>query len=201
MTRNDQFYARLVSWLRIVLPLAALALLSTLFLFSRTIDPNVAIPFSQIDLRERAREQQATKPYSTGVSERGDVLTFASDTARPDAETDGQFIAQNLTGTVQLPSGTIITFNARDGRVTDATDTARLIGDVVIITSDGYRLTTDAMTTAMRHVEAETDGAVFGIGPPGEITAGKMVLTANPETKGTHMVFTGGVKLIYLPQN
>ena len=42
-------YSRMVAIFKVLLPLAALAILSTLFLLSRTIDPTTTIPFADQD--------------------------------------------------------------------------------------------------------------------------------------------------------
>ena len=43
---------RIVRWLRVLLPLAALAILSTLFLFSRRPEEDSRIPYAQVDLEQ-----------------------------------------------------------------------------------------------------------------------------------------------------
>ena len=57
MARRDR-HTRIVGWLKIGLPLAALAILSTLFLLSRRIEPADDLPFAQVELEDRARRQQ-----------------------------------------------------------------------------------------------------------------------------------------------
>ena len=56
MNGADNVHSRVVGWLKILLPLAALALLSTLFLFSRGSDPTANLPFSETELNEIARQ-------------------------------------------------------------------------------------------------------------------------------------------------
>ena len=55
-------HSRLVFWLKIVLPLIALAILSTLFLVSRNIGGDGTVPFSDVDLDALARDPQLTAP-------------------------------------------------------------------------------------------------------------------------------------------
>ena len=45
MARLD-LHSRLVTWAKVALPLAALAILSTLFLLADRIDPTAAIPYA-----------------------------------------------------------------------------------------------------------------------------------------------------------
>ena len=77
--------------------------------------------------------------------------------------------------------------------------TATLDGNVHIETTTGYVLTTGTLWTRLDELYAETPGQVEGTGPPGDLTAGKMLLSTNPETGQAELVFTQGVKLIYQP--
>ena len=50
-TRNRQkLHSRVVRLATIILPVAALALLSTVFMLARTVDPSDAIPFAEVDV-------------------------------------------------------------------------------------------------------------------------------------------------------
>ena len=52
----------IVAWLRVLLPLGALAVLSTLFLLSRKPDPDAAIPYARVDAEALARQPRVTAP-------------------------------------------------------------------------------------------------------------------------------------------
>ena len=56
LIRADNLHSRLVFWLKIALPLVALALLATLFLFGRPIRPEDAIPYASTDITDRAKD-------------------------------------------------------------------------------------------------------------------------------------------------
>ena len=56
-------HSRVVSWLKVLFPLIALALLSTLFLLSRAIEPQAVIPFADNEVQERLRDQHITGPF------------------------------------------------------------------------------------------------------------------------------------------
>ena len=70
MPWREHLHSRMVAWLKVILPMAALALLSTLFLFSRNIDPTTTIPFTTIPLEERARDERVSRPEFAGATER-----------------------------------------------------------------------------------------------------------------------------------
>ena len=72
-----------VAWLRVLLPLAALAILSTLFLLSRRPDPDAAIPYARIDAEARARDPRITAPSFAGVTSDGATIALTADRATP----------------------------------------------------------------------------------------------------------------------
>lgn len=199
MPWTENLYSRVVAWLKILLPLAALGLLSTLFLLSKNIDPTTTIPFTTIDLRERAASQQITAPEFAGATEQGDLISFKAVTARPDPEHASRAFAQALDARIVLKSGSVITFKAQEGVVDEGSDRAELIGDVVINSSTGYTVKTDRLISGMRAIHAETPGSITGTGPPGVFSAGKMLISPAKSGEGVQMLFTGGVKLLYEP--
>ncbi|SDN78644.1 lipopolysaccharide export system protein LptC [Lutimaribacter pacificus] len=201
MSRRDRYYPRLIAWLRILLPLLALGLLSTLFLLSRNIDPSRTIPFVTDEMENRVIDQQVTGPFFSGATAEGDLISFIATTARPDPEQADRLLARDLTAHIDFLSGSAMDFSAKQGVVNDRRQEAELIGDAVITTSAGYRMTTEKLTTALDRIEAETAGPVTGTGPPGRIDAGKMQIDSDPETGNAHLLFTNGVKLIYDPAN
>ncbi len=193
----------MVAWLKIILPLLALALLSTVFLVSRSIDPTTTIPFTTIDLRERAREEQVTAPEFAGATEDGDLITFHAASAKPDSARPSQALATEIDARIDLKSGTVITFHAGGGSIDQAEDRAEFKGDVLIESSTGYRLNSQHLITGMTVISAESPGPVDGESPAGHISAGRMLLTDEaPQGAGqsdVHLLFTGGVKLLYDP--
>ena len=197
---GENFYSYLVAWLKIILPIAALALLSTLFLLSRSVDPTTSIPFADVDLAERARDQGVTAPYLAGATLSGDLIAFSADRARPDPADETRAIAENIKAWLNLTSGTFLRFRADNGTLDEPSDRAHLHGDVHINSSIGYVIQTQALTSAMREIWAESEGQITGNGPPGTFSAGKMLLRADPDTQDVHLLFTNGVKLIYDPK-
>ncbi|QFT95113.1 hypothetical protein FIU86_19845 [Roseovarius sp. THAF9] len=200
MATTDNFYSRLVAWMKIILPLTALGLLSTLFLISRHIDPTKSIPIAEIDLEQRAQDQGATNAAFAGVTRGGDEVMVTADTARPSPENPRLINAEDVTATMQLVSGTVVTVTSDRGNMDQSDLDASLIGNVNIETTTGYKVTTERLDARLDVLHAETPGPISGVGPPGDLKAGRMVLTGDEETGQAHLVFTDGVKLVYTPQ-
>ncbi|MGR3806154.1 hypothetical protein [Marinibacterium profundimaris] len=194
-------YSRRVAFLKVVLPLAALAILSTLFLLSQSADPNATIPFSDAEIAERIRDQQITEPRFAGSTERGDEVSLSADKAVPGTD-DEPGAAQNLRGEIRLASGGVITLEAASGWVNLRRDLAEFRGTVTITTDTGYQLVTDRLETAIKRIDATAPGPVAGNGPLGELDAGAMrIMSPDNDPGATHLVFLNGVKLVYDPQS
>ncbi|OAO06713.1 LPS export ABC transporter periplasmic protein LptC [Roseovarius indicus] len=200
MARRDNLHSRVVAWMKIILPLAALGILSTLFLISNTFDPNEALPMVDIDLQQRAQDQGATNATFAGVTQAGHQVTVQTVRSRPSPEDSRLFLAEDVTAAFLLNSGNSVNVTSDRGEMNQHRNSASLSGNVHIDTSTGYVLTTELLTANFDELYAESPGPVEGTAPAGDLTAGRMVLRNNAETDQAHLLFTNGVKLIYQPQ-
>src|SRR6056297_1068884 len=128
MLDADNFHSRLVAWMKIILPLLALGLLSTLFLISRTVDPTKNIPITSIDLEQRADDLGATNPSFAGVTNRGDQISIRADQAKPDASDPEHLMARTVAAQLRLTSGTVIDITSNRAEMNQGTLTANLEG-------------------------------------------------------------------------
>ncbi|HDR29767.1 MAG TPA: hypothetical protein ENN83_14595, partial [Rhodovulum sp.] len=62
MASHDNAYSRFIALAKIVLPLAALGILSTLFLISRDTPSGDDLPYSRVAVDELIREQRIGAP-------------------------------------------------------------------------------------------------------------------------------------------
>ncbi|PTX57912.1 lipopolysaccharide export system protein LptC [Litoreibacter ponti] len=196
--RIDNRYSRFVQWAKVIFPLAALGLLSTLFLFSRTIDPSDAIPFADIDVEQIARDQVLSSPRFSGATDDGTAITVDAASAVPDLTDPRRMNIEEVVARIESPNGRSYGITSLRARYDGNTETLELNGDVRIGTSNGYRLETETLTTNLQTSAITAPGKVFGKGPPGIIEAGAMELTGQDGTQV--LVFKNGVKLIYDPK-
>ena len=193
-------YSRMVGWLKVLLPLMALALLSTLFLLSRVIDPESVIPFADKEIQDRLRDQQVTGPVYYGVTPDGDELSFAAEKLTTPTDQSGVNDAEQIEISMDLASGSRVTLSSDHGRFDMAGNRADLEGDVVIVTSTGYQIESDRMITKLSTLDVHSPGPVHADGPLGTLDAGAMQLNAGKAGDAAQLVFTNGVKLIYVPK-
>ncbi len=202
--RGSGSYSRMVAWLKLLLPLVALGLLSTIFLFARNSDPTADLPIAtQRDLAGR-QSQMVTEPSYAGVTDSGAMLTVRAGSARPDPETENRVVADRLDAAMEFPDGSRIDLAAPGGALDQDGGTLRLEGGVQIRSSQGYTLETDALVSEMERVAVESDGKVRGKGPAGTLEAGRLRIEESPgagdeEDGAVRMLFTDGVDMIYQP--
>lgn len=187
-----------MGWLKIILPLIALALLSTLFLLSRPKDVGRDILFADPSLGDRAERQQVTAPVFSAVSNQGDLITLRARSARP--QQDGVIVAEDVDVLFGLTDQSQIILNADTATLDQPNDAIVLKGGVRIVSTTGYELMTAGLRANIGDLYAESLDSITGLGPAGRFTAGKLMIIGG-ETEGqTRLVFTDGVKLVYDPQ-
>ena len=191
----------MVAWLKIILPLAALAILLTLFLVSRTVDPTLSIPFADPELRELANQPRIGKPTFSGVAENGAAFNLAAEVAVPLGDDQSALRVDGISATFESPDGRVVHITAASGTVDSTTQMANLSGGVTLATSFGYHVETDGIIADMDKSRIFTTGAIVANGPLGRISAGLMVLQQQSvgEADTYELVFRNGVKLVYEP--
>ncbi|MGR3273305.1 hypothetical protein DU478_03645 [Thalassococcus profundi] len=200
MVRTYSRYSRMIAWLKILLPMAALGLLSTIFLLSGDSDPASRVPFSQVGIDGDIAREEVRSPRFSGTTNTGAALTMTARVARPSENEDGRMEAEVLEASILSQDGSRIDLSAPAASLRDATAEAELTGGVEIESSTGYTLNTQSMLTSLERIEAESRGRVTGKGPLGTLEAGRMQITTAPDSDDIQLLFTGGVKLVYIPQ-
>ncbi len=190
----------MVAWLKVILPLTALGLLSTMFMLSRSIDPTTTIPFAETEIQERLRTQRVSAPVYAGITDAGDQISISASVLRPSMDSQGQSEAEDIDAQIDLVRGGRINLTANTAVVESDQDAVVFRGSVVITNSEGYVVKTEHLRSVISRVEAETEGLVNADGPLGVIDAGKMRLQSDEAGDNIQMVFTNGVKLIYDPK-
>ena len=193
----DNRYSRFVALAKVLLPLAALGLLSTLFLFARQPAGDPTIPFA--DLEGIAREQRLSEPYFAGVADDGTELSLRAQNARPDAEDPRLFQITAPELQAVSPEGARLTVRAGDGTMDTRERVARLGGLVRVETSNGYSMETTALTANLDTGRIASDSALEIIAPFGRLSAGRMVIEAPRGEETAKMIFKDGVRLLYEP--
>ncbi|MCO8143642.1 hypothetical protein NHN26_00260 [Rhodovulum tesquicola] len=200
MASHDNAYSRFIALAKIVLPLAALGILSTLFLISRDTPSGDDLPYSRVAVDELIREQRIGAPNYAGVTQDGTAILFRAESARPDTDASGRAMAEAVRARLDMPDGSHADIAARRGVVDTAAGLAVLEGEALIDTSTGYRVRAASLTSMLERTDVVGEGPVTAEGPPGRIEAGAMRLSTDPGNDDRYvLVFKDGVKLVYEP--
>lgn len=197
-TPERDLHSRIVAWAKIILPLAALVILSTLFLFARTIDPEDAIPYAEVDVAERIREPRLTAPTYSGVTSDGSAVSFQAAEARP-TDANGAATAEAMEVRLDVPDGGRADLRAAYGAYNAEAGVLTLEGGVTLTTSTGYAVQTEAIEVLLDRTGLMARSQVAADAPMGRITASGMTLQPTTTAGEYVMVFSGRVRLTYLP--
>ena len=190
-------HSSFVTWLKILLPLLALVILSSLVFLARETEDRREIPFIAAEAPEFARERMTAPEYVT-VTDDGSALRITAREAIPAPEDRRTFLAEGVAGVMETQGGRVIHATAPHGRVDTVGDTADLLGRVEIDTSDGFHVVSDNLTARLDTTFLETGGAVHGTAPFGEIEADHMRYGGEGDEADV-LVFTGRVRVLYHP--
>lgn len=180
MVRESR-HSMLVAWAKVALPLAALALLSTLFLFSGKIDPTTASIYAKVDVDALAREPRHPRSCRNIPARSGAT-------------------AEDVIAKLEAASGLVADLSAKSGRIDPSAGDITLSDGVAMQTSTGYRLSTTQMILATDRSKITAPEAVQAEAPFGTITSGSMELSRPAADAPYDLVFNGGVKLVYQPE-
>ncbi len=179
----------------ILLPMAALALLSTVFLFARVPSQETVIPYAELE--EIAREPRLSGARVSGVAADGSVISVSARTARPMGDI---LTADSLSAVIDSIDGTHIDIRAGTGEINNAERTARLTGLARIETSNGYEMETAGISADISTGRIVSDGALEVQAPFGSLTAGQLIIETPEGGNGQVMLFQNGVRLVYTPK-
>ncbi|MEL6168922.1 MAG: LPS export ABC transporter periplasmic protein LptC [Pseudomonadota bacterium] len=193
----DNLYSRIVAWLKVILPLAALGIMSTVFIFARAPDVERAIPYAPVS-ETFSGDERVGEPNYMGMTEDGSSITLVARVIRPSATDPDVMEGENLSAELRTQSGSEVDIVSDTGTINQANKRALLAGSVGITTSNGYVVTTERLISHLDETHVETEDTVHATGPIGTLVAGRMILSA-ANGQGYVLDFNGGVELVYQP--
>ncbi len=189
---------RIVQLLRILLPLAALVLLSTLFLFSSDKSDDAGLlPYAEVTPENIDQRPVIVAPTYAGVAEDGTEINMTARSADPGTEVrPGTIDEVNLT--LKDPEGLQADLVAGAGLMEK--DQLHLSDGVRMTTSTGWTMTSKTFLAELVQGRVSSKDQVDISGPFGDLTAQAMDLRRLPDGSQDHVLdFTGGVRMVYQP--
>ncbi|SFS19596.1 hypothetical protein [Yoonia litorea] len=198
MEPNDNLYSQFVGWAKIILPLCAIALLSTLFLFARSANDTDEVAMAEVE--QIAREQRLAAPEFSGLTDDGSTVVVSAKSAQPDQNNPDTVMISDIGMRLNTTEGIQIDVTAVSGELDGRARVAQFLGLARIETSNGYQLETNGLIADLGSGVVTSDGLLEVRAPFGEITAGNVRFEVTSEEVGQQMVFTNGVRLLYTGQ-
>jgi len=194
----DNLYSQVIGWAKIILPLCALALLSTLFLFARA--PTEPTDITLAEVESIAREQRISSPEFSGVTDNGAIINISAKSARPDTVRPDTVSIDDMLMRMDNTDGSQVEVTATLGEIDGRAQIARFLGLARMVTSQGYQMETNGLIAELKTGLITSDGVLEARAPFGQLTAGKVRIQMASEGLSQHMLFTEGVHLLYMPQ-
>lgn len=192
-------HSRMVGWLKVTLPLVALALLSTLFLLSDRIDPSDAIPYAKVDVQDLANDPRMSAPAYAGTTSDGAGITLSANRLTPGSGQEGTS-ADGVSAQLETPDGKKVDITASEALMAPSGNQVALSGGVTVKTEAGYSVTTDAMTADLLKTNLVSSTPVQVEAPMGDLRADGFTLQQDQsDSKSYLLVFNGSVRLLYQP--
>jgi len=200
MMRDDRML-RIIGFLKVVLPLAALVLLSLVFLLARSVDPSRALPLARVDVEELARDPRVSAATYAGETADGAALTVTARVMRTDPDGMMRLDAEGIQAEIVTPTGASTTFSAETGWLDRGEGNVGLSGGVAIEAAPGYSLRAAEVVAALDRTRAEATGGVVGGAPAGSLSSRTLSVVADSAADNRYvLVFNGDVRLLYLPR-
>ena len=194
----DDGYSALVAWLKTLLPIVALGLLSTIFLFSGKVDVTQSLPYAEHNIAEIIREQRITQPYFTGIASNGTEIALSAAYASPQVENAHILEITDLSVVLRSTSDRMVQVTAGQGALDSARQTAQISTDVHIAALPDFWVTTEALDMNFNQGFISAKGGFQGVTALGAITAGEMHLQMTADDQ--QIVFLNDVRLVYSPK-
>jgi lipopolysaccharide export system protein LptC len=200
MPAGPGLYSRVVAVLKVGLPLVAVGLLASLFLVQTEDRLGGNVVFSPGDVEALGSGLRIDNPTFTGTTQGEDRFRFTAALVEPDAAPPERAHITTLSGTLALENGPEVSVRAETGDLDIPTQRLDLSGQVVITTSDGYRMVTDKATIDLAAGAFVAGDKVVTTGPLGEIISGSLHVAPAAETgEARRFSFSDGVRLVYDP--
>ena len=196
-------YTRFVTITKVVLPLIAIGLLGTVFLFTNDDSLEGGFIFSKADLDTLESGMRIVKPRLFGSNPNGDLYNFVADTLLPDSLTPSLVEAQKISGEIQYQTGGTLQLSAGKAEFMLEGNQIRLSDGMLVVLPDGTRVTGEGLLAELDTGKLTSNGAVSVTSPLGKIQAGNFrVERIEVDGEEKQMIwFENGVMLSFRPEN
>lgn len=201
MASGTTGYTRFVRAMRVLLPLGALAILSTLFLIAERVDLSNPFAFEDIDLSDILLQPGVTAPVFAAKTDGGEDLRLSAGEVL--SFPDGSISARDVDLSISSASGAFIALRAQQGRIAVGDTEIGFEGAVRLSTDTGLSVETEQMVASRNMNEFRFPQPITATGPFGDFSAASARVERQMSQDGVasyRLLFHGGVNLLYTPQ-
>lgn len=194
-------YSRAVRWMKIALPVGALVLIGLIFLMGRDRGALVDLD-TAADAAAISAGLKLENPRFAGVTDEGDPFVVTAVSALPDSASPERIALEQPEGEIRMSGGRVVKVTSTNGEIFRKEERLNLSGDVLLSTSDGYRIRTERVELDLDRRTAMTPGSVFAVGPQGRIQADRVqIVTKAGDDRDVTIRFEGNVQVNYRPKS
>lgn len=199
MARSHNSYSRMISWLKILLPLIALGVLGTVFLFNSEDSFEAGFTFSRADIETLGKGSYIKNPQINGMTQKGEPFHLLADEIRP-LETDNSLVViTNLNVEFRFSSDIWAKVTSNSALMDVSAQTVWFETGGQLETSDGNVAIVDTLHLLMAAGELQGSGIVAN-GPLGQVSADNFRIESN-DGENRVLWFENNVRMHYDLQN
>ena len=175
---------------RIVLPLAAIALVALLALAPLSKDKDVSFLLDKNKVEVASERMRVEAAQYRGTDDKGQAFSLTAGRAVQPTSADPIVRMNDLAARIQLRDGPA-SLTAGRGRYDMTAERVAMDGPLTFQDSDGYKLTTSDVVADLKTRTMASGGRVDGKMPLGTFSAGRL----RADLDERHVVLDGGAKL------
>lgn len=184
--------------MKILLPVAALIVIGAIFMMGREratiFDSNTAAQLAKVSAGMRLEN-----PLFSGLTDEGDPFVITADWALPDGAMPNRIMLENPVGNLRT-GAQALTVTAETGEFLRDEEQLHLGGQVVMESSDGYRIMTDKVDIDLAARSAVAPERLRAEGPRGNIEADHAQLIRGQADDDLTIRFEGRVRVNWQPE-
>jgi len=195
MARSRDTYSRFVAWLKILLPLIALAVLGTVFLFTSENSIETGFTFSRADMALLEAGSFIKNPQIEGQTTKGEPFFLKAEEVRPRDGNASLLDVTGLNGAFSFESGGAVKIDATEALIDMQAQTVLFESGGHIETSDGNIAEFSTMLVNLN--TGDLGGTkIEANGPLGQISADRFRIESNADEN--HVLwFENNVRMLY----